>query len=229
MPRRPRVIIPGVAHHVTQRGNNRQQIFFSDADRRFYLHLLTRHSVRYGTRILGYCLMTNHVHLVVLPERENSLARTFGRAHSEYALALNQTAGRTGHLWQNRFFSCPLDARHLENAIRYVDLNPVRAGLTATPWDWGWSSARAHSFRHTGDRVLASNWADHFDAWDYVHWQGVLLAGMSEGESNIVRHATKTGEPLGSHEFVKQLEQVSGRRLRVLPRGRPKKKPREPA
>ena len=224
MPRRPRVIIPGVAHHVTQRGNNRQQVFFSDADRRFYLHLLTRHAIRYGTRILGYCLMTNHVHLVVLPERENSLARTFGRAHSEYALARNRAARRTGHLWQNRFFSCPLDAGHLENAMRYVELNPVRAGLTANSWDWHWSSARAHTFRRAGDKVLTGNWADHFDGWDYARWQGVLLAGMSEGESGAVRRATETGQPLASHEFVKQLERHTGRRLLVLARGRPKKR-----
>src|SRR5437764_5697439 len=122
MPRRARVIVPGVAHHVTQRGNNRQQVFYSLDDRSLYLDLLTRHARRYGTQILGYCLMTNHVHLVVVPEHENSLARSFGRTHAEYALALNQSEKRSGHLWQNRFFSCPLDASHLENAIQYVEL-----------------------------------------------------------------------------------------------------------
>ena len=164
MPRRPRIIIPGIAHHVTQRGNNRQQVFYSDDQRRFYLHLLTRHATRYRVRILGYCLMTNHVHLVVVPECQNSLARTFGTMHAEYALALNQAAERTGHLWQNRFFSCPLDVWHLENAMRYVELNPVRAGLAVMPWDWPWSSARAHTSADAGDRLLADNWPRPFGA-----------------------------------------------------------------
>ena len=88
--------------------------------------------------------MTNHVHVAAVPQRDHSLARTFGRAHAEYAAALNHAERRSGHLWQNRFFSCPLDAAHQESAMRYVELNPVRAGLIAVPWAWPWSSARAH-------------------------------------------------------------------------------------
>src|SRR5216684_3216207 len=96
MPRRARVAVPALAHHVTQRGNNRQQVFYSVEDRRLYLDLLTRHAHRCGTQIAGYCLMTNHVHLVVVPEHENSLARTFGRTHAEYAQALNHSEKRSG-------------------------------------------------------------------------------------------------------------------------------------
>ena len=184
MPRRARIIVPGVAHHVTQRGNNRQQVFCSDEDRRLYLDLLTRYARRYGTQIAGYCLMTNHVHLVVVPEHKNSLARTFGQTHAEYALALNVSAKRSGHLWQNRFFSCPLDAAHWENALRYVELNPVRAGLA--------------------------------------------LSGIGQAECDSIRRATHTGEPLGSREFVRQLERQAGRRLQVLARGRPAKRPCQP-
>src|SRR5690242_6464762 len=91
VPRRPRIVFPGVAHHITQRGNNRQPVFFSSDDRRLYLDLLRHHAVRGGTHLLGYCLMTNHVHLVAVPEREDSLARTLGPVHSDYALALNRT------------------------------------------------------------------------------------------------------------------------------------------
>jgi len=105
VPRRPRSVFPGVAHHITQRGNNRQPVFFSSDDRRLYLDLLCHHGARSGARFLGYCLMTNHVHLVAVPEREDSLARALGRVHSEYTLALNRTEGRSGHLWQNRFSS----------------------------------------------------------------------------------------------------------------------------
>jgi putative transposase len=224
MPRRPRVIVPGVAHHVTQRGNNREPVFHSADERRFYLDLLCRNATHYSVRILGYCLMTNHIHLVAVPERENSLARALGCTHSEYALALNHTQGRSGHLWQNRFFSCLLDESHLLRALRYVELNPVRAGLAAEPCGWPWSSARAHTLDHVSDAVLDCHWAEYFGRWDCGEWQEILSAGISGGECDSVRRATQTGEPLGSREFVAALERQAGRRLRVLARGRPQKK-----
>ena len=136
MPRRARVVIPGVPHHVTQRGNNRQPVFDSPDDRRRYLELLGRHAERCGARLLAYCLMTNHVHLIAVPDRETSLAQALGRTHSEYALALNRAQGRSGHIWQNRYFSCALSASHLWSAVRYVELNPVRAGLATAAWEW---------------------------------------------------------------------------------------------
>jgi putative transposase len=225
MPRRPRVIVPGVAHHVTQRGNNRQTVFHSSADRRFYLELLGRHATHYGARILGYCLMPNHIHLIAVPERDDSLARALGCTHSEYALALNQAQGRSGHVWQNRFFSCLLDTSHLLLALRYVELNPVRAGLTPEPWGWPWSSARAHALELAQDPVLDCRWEEYFGRWDFGEWREILSAGMSGGECDSLRRATHTGEPLGSREFVTALERQSGRRLRVLARGRPQKKP----
>ena len=227
MPRRPRVIIPGVPHHITQRGNNRQQIFYCDHDRRLYLDLLTRHAQQYSARILSYCLMTNHVHVVAVPECNHSLARTFGRAHAEYAAALNHAERRSGHLWQNRFFSCPLDAAHLESAMRYVELNPVRAGLIAEPWAWPWSSARAHCSEGASD-VLLDFCGGRQTSWDYAGWKTRLLSGLSDGERNAVRRATETGEPLGSREFLQQLERQAGRRLRVWGRGRPRKRPGSP-
>src|SRR5437588_3619305 len=156
-----------------------------------------RHARRYGTQIAGYCLMPNHVHLVAVPEDENSLARTFGRTHAEYAQALNHAENRSGHLWQNRFFSCPMDAGHLENAMRYIELNPVRAGLAVMPWDWPWSSARAHSFEGARDLVLGCG-----GDWDYAGWKEGLLAGVSQPECDAIRRSTYTGEPLGSSEFL---------------------------
>ena len=171
--------------------------------------------------------MTNHVHLVVVPEHENSLARSLGRTHAEYALALNQSEKRSGHLWQNRFFSCPLDASHLKNAICYVELNPVRAGLIVMPWDWPWSSARAHSLEGARDMVLGSN-GTRLDGWDCAGWKDSLLSGLSQGECDSLRRATQTGEPLGSRQFLRQLERQAGRRLEVLSRGRPAKRPNKP-
>lgn len=223
MPRRPRSVFPDVAHHVTQRGNDRQTVFHSPADRLLYLDLLRRHTVRSGVRILGYCLMTNHIHLVAVPEREDSLAQCLARVHSEYALTLNRAEGRCGHLWQNRFYSCPLDERHLITALLYIDLNPVRAGLIATAWEWPWSSARAHSAELAVDTVLDCDWAAYCRFWNHREWQDLLMAGMSDGESCAVRVATRNGEPLGSVDFVIGLERQAGRRLRPLPRGRPRK------
>jgi putative transposase len=185
VPRRPRVIIPGVPHHITQRGNNRQQVFYCDHDRTLYLDLLTRHARQYGTRILSYCLMTNHVHVVAVPQRDHSLARTCGRAHAEYAAALNHAERRSGHLWQNRFFSCPLDGAHLESAMRYVELNPVRAGLIAVPWAWPWSSARAHCSKEAGDALLDCCGGRPGD-WDYAGWQTSLLSGLPSDEVEAV-------------------------------------------
>ncbi len=122
MPRIARVVAVGVPHHVTQRGNNRQQVFFSDLDRRFYTTLLQHQSARHGLRVLGWCLMPNHIHIVGIPEHEHSLAHALGRAHYEYTIYLNRQKIRSGHLWQNRFFSAPLDRDHLHTALRYVDL-----------------------------------------------------------------------------------------------------------
>ncbi len=129
------VVVP---HHVTQRGNNRQQVFFSDAQRRFYLTLLAEHAERNRLTVLGYCLMPNHVHAVVVPMAETAMAKAFGRTHNIYARHLNALRRRSGHLWQNRFYSAPLDRSHLLRALRYVDLNPVRARLVERAEDYRW-------------------------------------------------------------------------------------------
>jgi len=225
MPRRPRTVFPGVAHHITQRGNDRQPVFFSTGDHRFYLELLTRHCARSSARILGYCLMPNHIHLVAVPEREDSLARALRHAHSEYALAHNRAYGHSGHLWQNRFFSCPLDESHLMRALRYIDLNPVRAGLVGQPWDWPWSSARAHGTEGVSDAVLDSLWTEYCGGWNYGEWREILLAGADNNEAEAIREATRTGEPLGSREFMRRLENLAGKPLKVLARGRPRRAP----
>ena len=144
-----RTVVPGVAHHCTQRGTDKRKVFFTDADRGVYLELLKEHSAEAGLRMLAYCLMPNHVHLVAVPERLDSLGVVFRRVHGRYAQYLNVRRGRSGHLWQNRFFSCALDGDHLSAALRYVERNPVRAGLVAEAESYIWSSARAHL---TGNR-----------------------------------------------------------------------------
>ena len=144
MARQPRIVVPGCPHHVTQRGNNRQDVFLLDDDRRFYLATLGELCRREKLRLLGYCLMTNHVHLVAIPDSPTSLARGVGGANFRYTLRFNRRYQRSGHLWQNRFYSFALGRDHLLAALAYVDLNPVRAGMERRAADYPFSSAAAH-------------------------------------------------------------------------------------
>ncbi len=144
MPRRNRCVLPGIAHHITQRGVNRCQTFSSDDDRQTYLRLLKLNLEDSGVNVLGWCLMSNHTHLVAVPAREDSLSVLFRRVHGRYAQYYNARTARTGHLWQNRFFACPLDHDHLWTALAYVERNPVRAAIVPRAGDYTWSSAVAH-------------------------------------------------------------------------------------
>jgi len=154
MPRVSRRIVPGFPHHITQRGTNRQSVFYTKQDRRVYLELLRENSGMANVRILAYCLMFNHIHLVALPKELESLAVCLRRTHGRYAQYLNARRLRCGHLWQNRFYSCPMDNEHLWTALKYVELNPVRAGLAEKPEDFAWSSAAAHRSGKDSTRIL---------------------------------------------------------------------------
>jgi putative transposase len=228
MPRRARFVKPGLPHHITQRGNNRQEVFTSCGDRLRYIEILAEHLERHGVRVLAWCLMTNHIHLVAIPSDEGSLGLALGQAHSQYALEWNRRRERVGHLWQNRFFSCGLETDRVFAAIRYVELNPSRAGMVGDAWDWPWSSAAAHVTEGTGDILLDAGWREwtidaRLGEWSFEDWRGLLGGDQMEEEVRTLRRATWTGEPLGSERFVKELESEAGRRLRVLARGRPAK------
>jgi REP-associated tyrosine transposase len=225
MARFARLVVPGCAHHVTQRGNHRQEVFFCDNDRRTYLAILRDHCQRFGLRVAAWCLMTNHVHLVVIPAQEDSLARALGQTHNEYARWLHVRQRQVGHLWQNRFHSCPLAEDHLWEAIRYIELNPVRAGLVRDAAEWCWSSARAHLEGQEEWCLTDLLWWR--ERWTAGSWQETLASGLA-GAAFIerLREATRTGRPFGSAEFTDELERETGRRLRQQKRG-PKPKPAE--
>jgi putative transposase len=227
MPRVARIVIPGVPHHVTQRGNNRQDVFFTDDDRGVYLRLLGRHSQEFGLQVLGYCLMTNHVHLVAVPEDEESLAKAIGRTDFVYTQYVNRLHGRCGHLWQNRFRSCALDEAHLCAAVRYVELNPVRAGMVRAPWRYRWSSAAAHC-GEGGDAGFL-DLAPWRERWTPEEWKDLLREGCSEEDVQALRLSTSRGRPLGTDSFLSKVEAQLGRRLRPLPVGRPRKGTQEPS
>jgi putative transposase len=164
MPRIARVVLPGIPHHLTQRGNGHRDVFRGDEDRRLYLDLYRKYSARYQVRTWGYCLVSNHVHLVAVPEREDSLAKALGRTHADYARYFNVRHGGSGHLWESRFFSCPLEGDHVWAALRYVERNPVQGGMVREAGHGRWSSTRAHILGADPDGFLA------MDAWRDVFW-----------------------------------------------------------
>lgn len=184
MPRPARTVIPLVPHHVTQRGNRREPVFFCDGDCLSYLAWLDEYSHRHGTAILAYCLMPNHVHLIVVPAHAHSLQRTFKPLHMRFAQRVNRMHGWIGHLWQGRFHSEPLTEGHLWNAVRYVELNPVRAGLVERAEDFVWSSAQGHcGIRPDGLLASGSPWKS---AWESVGDWGQWLAAGLAGDASLV-------------------------------------------
>jgi putative transposase len=215
-----RAVLPGVAHHLTQRGLDRQDVFFSDTDYEVYLALVLTTAERFGTDLLGYCLMSNHVHWVVTPQRPEGLARTFGEAHGRYAAYVNAKCSRSGHFWQNRFFSCALDRSHLWMALRYVERNPVRARMVACASDYKWSSAGAH----TGG-VARPAWLQEEplrSSFTSAQWD-VYVKSDNMGEAELeLRKNTYTGRPSGSREFVEWAEASLGRKLAAQAGGRPR-------
>src|SRR6202021_2503713 len=191
--RLPRVIAVGVAHHVTQRGNGRRFLLESDADRRVYLNLLRENLASHEVLLVGYCLMSNHVHLIVIPGDAEGLALSMKHTHGRYASYWNVVHSSTGHAWQGRYYSCPLDEPHLWEALRYTELNPLRARLVAKPESWSWSSAASHCGTKAGDEWLClERWRPH---WSAPSWRECLAAGEMESQLAAIRQRTHTGRP----------------------------------
>lgn len=183
-----------------------------------YLELLRAQCRRTEVRIAGYCLMSNHVHLIAIPPSGKALATALGRTHADYSRWVNLKRGETGHLWQNRFFSCPLDAEHQWEALRYVELNPVRAGLAREALEWPWSSAAAHSGGSDLAGILdTSEWGAR---WTAVLWREALDRGIEDAALlERIRQSTRTGRPAAGEAFIKQLEASADRVLRPRKRG----------
>jgi len=219
MPRIARIVVTDHPHHITQRGNYGQRIFVKDSDYKFYLERLNEYRDKYRLSILAYCLMSNHVHFVAIPEKENSLAKTFNASHMRYAHYFNKKNRLRGHLWQGRFYSCVLDDNHLYATVRYIENNPVRAKLVKKAWDWEWSSAKEHIKEGRGILHLT-------DISKFVKiedWKRYLSQKEDGKIVSSIRKNTLTGRPLGSGAFVAKLEKLFDKRLKALPRGRPKK------
>jgi len=209
MPRLARVVVSDVPHHVTQRGNRRQPTFFCDADYEAYLDLMAEWCRHHGVEVWAYCLMPNHVHLVATPPSEAALARAIGEAHRRYTRMVNFREGWRGHLWQGRFASFPMDEAHLYRAVRYVELNPVRARIVRLPWRYRWSSAAAHLSAKDDRLVRVARMLERVGEWTEF-----LAEGLSVEEADEFRRHERSGRPLGSERFVTRLEGLLGRILR---------------
>lgn len=212
MPRFARLVAVGTPHHVTQRGVDQQKVFFTDADRNIYLDCLTKYCAQARAHILAYCLMSNHIHLVLIPEEPQSLAVAMRRTHSRYALYINARRNRSGHLWQNRFYSGALDDEHLWVALRYVEKNPVRANLVQHAEEYKWSSAAAHiGTDRSGSALL--DWDFHAKAGGEKRWLDLLAEPEEILAIRRLQRGTFSGRPIGNPEFISRLEKELGRPL----------------
>lgn len=216
MARLPRLVVPGYPHHLTQRGVRSMAVFASDDDRISYLSFVADECKRHGVDVLAWCLMTNHVHFIAVPKAEQSLARAFGEAHRRYTRMKNFAEGVRGYLFQGRFSSSVLDQNHLLAAVRYVELNPVRAGMAQQAGEYVWSSTRFHLGLIENDPLVA----DGNLLGLVTNWEELLCC--DDGGIERVVAATRTGRPAGDEAFLDKVEAVTGRNMRRKMAGRPK-------
>jgi len=223
MPRQARIVFPNIPHHITQRGNRREDVFFTDNDRKQYLDWLKEYSKEHKVEILAYCLMTNHIHIIAVPTRGDGLERVLKPLHMRHTQRINRVKGRMGHLWQGRYFSSPLDDGYLLTATRYVERNPVRAKIVRKTENYKWSSARAHCGIGEDDILTEKKkWMDKYERID--NWSEWLRVEEEEDRIELIRRNTNKGIPIGSERFIRRLEKISQRVLHYRPVGRPKKK-----
>lgn len=209
-----RIVAENMPHHVVQRGNRRQQVFFNDKDKVVYLGLLKESIQRFNLRIWSYCLMDNHVHLIVVPDRKEALAEGIGWVHKEYTRMINFRKGWRGYLWQGRFSSFVLDEKYLYAAVRYVERNPVRAGVVKRAGEYKFSSALAR-ITEVNNNILS----DFYLLKDIKNWEEYLSIGESENDLKLMRRHGATGRPLGSGEFMEALAKRLGVDLTPKKRG----------
>ena len=199
------MVIPGLPHHVTQRGNRRQRTFFSDRDYKTYLQLMGQACRAFGVEIWAYCLMPNHIHLLVVPQTEIALAKAIGHGHEAYTRYFNFKNKWRGYLWQGRFSSFPVDDAHLLLAARYIELNPVKAKLVDRPEDYTWSSARAHLFLSKDTFINSPALLRHIP-----EWKRFLEEEITKIHVDLLEKHERSGRPLGTVTFLRHLEKIKG-------------------
>ena len=209
MPRMARIVVPGIPHHVIQRGHRSEVVFFKKEDRQTYLKILANFARKYGVKIWSYCLMTNHIHLVAIPSTSDSLAKLMRQVHKNYTMVINIRNNWKGTLWQGRYLSYPMDERYLYKCVRYIERNPVRAKIVERPEDYPWSRARAHVFG-LADEVLSDS-----SFLQQIHdWRAYLAENESKNDLEEIRKNQGSGRPLGNEVFYETIEKLTGRKLR---------------
>ncbi|MDY0231496.1 MAG: transposase [Candidatus Saccharicenans sp.] len=216
MPRIARIVIPYIPHHVVQRGNRNQRAFFSEDDKKLYLKILGFNCSKEKIKIWCYCVMDNHIHLVAVPESAEHLVKAIGETHRKYTWMINTRNNWKGYLWQGRFRSYPMDDVYLLCCVKYIERNPVRAGLVRLAEEYQWSSARAHVFG-LKDPVLSP-----LPLVSQVkNWSNFLRGEDKEEDLELLRKNQTVGRPLGSEDFIEMIEKTTGIRLRKRPSGHP--------
>ena len=215
MARLPRLVIPGIPHHVTQRGNGRAPTFFSDGDYATYRDLLATACQAAEVEVWAWVLMPNHVHLILVPGDADGLRRALATTHRRYAGHIHTRLQRSGHFWQGRFGAVAMDEPHLAAALRYLAYNPVRAGLVARPEDWRWSSVHAH-LAGCGDGITQV--APVLER--VPNFAGFIATVGDPAALDRLRHSETIGRPVGDDDFLSRLEAETGRTLKAAKRGR---------
>jgi len=219
MPRIARIIAAGYPHHITQRGNNRATVFFDDEDRQTYLKLLAGFAQKYHLSLWAYCLMDNHIHLLAVPESEIALSRGIGLTNLLYTQHLNRKLNRSGRVWQNRFFSCVVETdKYLWAVARYIERNPLKAGLAENAESYRWSSAKAHLTGMRDPLLDTTTWLSPQEQPTYAEF----VREQDEEADEAIRRATKTGRPFGTEQFIDHLEFRLSKALRPGKPGRPR-------
>lgn len=210
MPRSARAVAVDYPHHITQRGNNREPVFFDDRDRQSYLSYLKHYTQKFDVSVWAYCLMPNHVHLLAVPHQEGALALGIGRTNLVYTRYLNRKYFRSGRIWQNRFYSCIVDSDdYLWAVARYIETNPVRAGLVASAADYAWSSARSHLSVEVDPVLGTCRWLPEDQRSEY----GRFVLAKNDRMADMIQKATRSGRPLCTAAGLLKLEKVLGRAL----------------
>jgi putative transposase len=215
MARLPRIVIPGLPHLVTQRGNRQERTFFNDGDYKAYRQLIAEAALKTQTEVWAYCLMPNHVHMVLVPSHTDGLRGTLAEAHRRYTTRINKRNGWTGHLWQGRFGAVVLDEEYLIDAIRYISLNPVRAKLVEKPEQWPWSSVSAHLKGRNDALVSVKPVLERVPDFNLL-----LTEELPEQAAMDLRRAETIGRPLGNEAFFNDLATRLGFDPRPQRRGR---------
>ena len=223
MPRIARVVGVGYPHHITQRGNYRQDIFEDDTDRDKYLNVLHTESKRYKLDILVYCLMTNHVHFIAVPERKDAMGKVFKYVNMKYSQYFNEKKGERGHFFQGRFFSSIMDENYTLKCARYIERNPARAKIVKRAWDWKWSSARVHCGMEENEQ-LAESMLFKYIGIGQNEWKEFISQEDDPKEVKRIKEETIKGRVIADIDFIRELGKKLKMTLEIKPKGRPKKK-----